>query len=589
MPIVCKKIPCMENFIVSARKYRPDTFDTVIGQNSIVTTLKNAIKNKQLAHAYLFCGPRGVGKTTCARIFAKTINCINLSDKAEACNECESCLSFQKSRSFNIHELDAASNNSVEDIRNLIDQIRILPQIGKYSIYIIDEVHMLSASAFNSFLKTLEEPPSHAIFILATTEKHKIIPTILSRCQIYDFNRIKIEDIVLHLQQIAKKENVHTEPEGLNIIAQKSDGALRDALSIFDQIVSFSGSQVTYKTVIENLNVLDYDYYFKITDFFLEENISSVLNIFNEILDKGFDGHHFVSGLSKHFRDVLVSRDLETLQLLDVANSIREKYRNQAKNCSQDFLLQALEITNQCDLNYRLSRNQRLHVELTLIKLASIAGEKKKSELKVKAPENNITESPKVANNPSTSNTGKQTAETPQLPLQQKNQGTKNGSGELPSASLKDLLKKNGLHKESKIPAEQEENEILPENVEESNEDFTHEVLMKTWKKFAIMLRDNKPRLYSTLVSEDPFLNENKNISFKVSNKLQEEAILEIKPDLMSFLMKELNNYGLKLEITVSDIKAESKAYHPEEKFALLAEKNPALIILKQKFQLDFD
>ena len=371
----------MENYIVSARKYRPETFQTVIGQPSITTTLKNAIQSKQLAHAYLFCGPRGVGKTTCARIFAKTINCFNITANTEACNECESCLSFNSSRSFNIHELDAASNNSVDDIRTLIEQVRIPPQVAKYSIYIIDEVHMLSPNAFNAFLKTLEEPPAHAIFILATTEKHKIIPTILSRCQIYDFHRIKIDDIVSHLENIAKAENIKAESEGLNIIAQKADGAMRDALSIFDQLVSFSAGQITYQNVIDNLNVLDYDYYFRLTEAILSGNIPASLMIFNEVLENGFDGHNFVNGLSRHFRDLLVCRDEITLQLLEVGAAIREKYKNQSKSCSHDFIFNALSVTNQCDISFRSSKNQRLHVELCLVQLCGLAtGEKKKSE-----------------------------------------------------------------------------------------------------------------------------------------------------------------------------------------------------------------
>ncbi len=367
----------MENFIVSARKYRPDTFQTVVGQASITSTLKNAIKNSQLAHAYLFCGPRGVGKTTCARIFAKTINCQNLTSEIEPCNECESCKAFNGSRSYNIHELDAASNNSVDDIRNLTDQVRIPPQIGHYSVYIIDEVHMLSQAAFNAFLKTLEEPPRHAIFILATTEKHKILPTILSRCQIFDFNRIKISDISGHLANVAGKETVAIESDALNIIAQKADGAMRDALSIFDQIVSFSGKNITYKDVISNLNVLDYDYYFRIVDLFLSNDISGSLLIFNEILDHGFDGHHFITGLSSHFRDVMVSKDPVTIQLLEVGGEIREKYKVQAQRCDSDFLVGALQIANECDLQYKTSQNKRLLVELALIKLSQLTLKKK--------------------------------------------------------------------------------------------------------------------------------------------------------------------------------------------------------------------
>lgn len=367
----------MENFIVSARKYRPDTFQTVVGQASITSTLKNAIKNSQLAHAYLFCGPRGVGKTTCARIFAKTINCQNLTPAIEPCNECESCKAFNGSRSYNIHELDAASNNSVDDIRNLTDQVRIPPQIGHYSIYIIDEVHMLSQAAFNAFLKTLEEPPRHAIFILATTEKHKIIPTILSRCQIFDFNRIKISDISGHLAHVAQNESVSIESEALNVIAQKADGAMRDALSIFDQIVSFSGRSITYKDVISNLNVLDYDYYFRLVDLFLKNDISGSLLLFNDILDHGFDGHHFITGLSSHFRDLMVCKDPVTIQLLEVGGEIREKYKVQATRCESDFLIDALQIANDCDLQYKASQNKRLLVELAIIKMAQLTLKKK--------------------------------------------------------------------------------------------------------------------------------------------------------------------------------------------------------------------
>lgn len=367
----------MENFIVSARKYRPDTFQTVVGQPSITATLKNAIRNGQLAHAYLFCGPRGVGKTTCARIFAKTINCRNLTDGVEPCNHCESCDSFNGNRSYNIHELDAASNNSVDDIRNLTDQVRIPPQVGKYSIYIIDEVHMLSQAAFNAFLKTLEEPPRHAIFILATTEKHKIIPTILSRCQIFDFNRIRISDIATHLAFVANSEGVHIEQDALNVIAHKADGAMRDALSIFDQIVSFSGRNITYRDVISNLNVLDYDYYFRLVGLFLKNDVPGALMLFNDVLDHGFEGHHFIAGLSSHLRDLLVCRDAVTVQLLEVGGEIREKYRQQAAACEPDFLFGALALSNECDLQYKAAQNKRLLVELALIKICQLSQKKK--------------------------------------------------------------------------------------------------------------------------------------------------------------------------------------------------------------------
>ena len=362
----------MENYIVSARKYRPSTFDSVVGQRALTTTLKNAIATGKLAHAYLFCGPRGVGKTTCARIFAKTINCLSPGADGEACNQCESCMAFNEQRSYNIHELDAASNNSVEDIRTLIDQVRIPPQIGKYKVYIIDEVHMLSQAAFNAFLKTLEEPPHHAIFILATTEKHKILPTILSRCQIYDFNRMNVQDTVGHLQYVASKERIQAEPEALNVIAQKADGGMRDALSIFDQVASFTSGNITYQGVIQNLNVLDYEYYFRLTDFFLENKASDTMLLLNEVLRKGFDAHHFITGLASHFRDLLVSKDPITLPLLEVGASIRERYQQQAQKCEQKFLYRAMKLCNDCDLNYRTSKNKRLLVELTLIQCAQL-------------------------------------------------------------------------------------------------------------------------------------------------------------------------------------------------------------------------
>jgi len=363
----------MENFVVSARKYRPADFKSVVGQKHITTTLQNAIKNNHLAQAFLFCGPRGVGKTTCARILAKTINCENLTPDFEACGKCDSCQSFQNSSSFNIYELDAASNNSVEDIRSLVDQVRYAPQKGKYKIYIIDEVHMLSNQAFNAFLKTLEEPPKYAIFILATTEKHKIIPTILSRCQIFDFNRIQIKDIAEHLKYIALKEAVDYEEEALRLIATKADGALRDALSIFDLIVTYSaGKKVTYLETINNLHILDYDYYFQVVDGLLAEDLSKSLLLFDEILKKGFDGHNFIVGLCEHFRDLLVAKDPATIELIEVSESAKERYLQQTKSASVSFLLSSLNIANQCDINYKTSKNQRLHVELALMKMAKL-------------------------------------------------------------------------------------------------------------------------------------------------------------------------------------------------------------------------
>ena len=363
----------MENFVVSARKYRPQLFDSVVGQSHITTTLKNAIRTNHLAQAFLFCGPRGVGKTTCARILAKTINCENLTQEAEACGACDSCVSFQNNASFNIHELDAASNNSVDDIRNLIDQVRYPPQSGKYKIYIIDEVHMLSTSAFNAFLKTLEEPPSYAIFILATTEKHKILPTILSRCQIFDFNRIQINDMTSHLSQIAVKEGIVADLEALELIAQKADGGLRDALSMFDLNVTFSKDNVLkYAEVLENLHILDYDYYFKMSDALLNAKVSDSLLLFDEILKKGFDGHQFIVGLLEHFRNILVCKDPVTVRLLQVSESVQKKYLEQSAASPYSFLVSALSIGSTCDLNYKAAKNQKLHVEICLLKLANI-------------------------------------------------------------------------------------------------------------------------------------------------------------------------------------------------------------------------
>lgn len=362
-----------ENYIVSARKYRPTTFSSVVGQSSLTTTLKNSIASGRLAHAYLFCGPRGVGKTTCARIFAKTINCFNPKENGDACEECESCRAFNEQRSYNIHELDAASNNSVDDIRQLIEQVNIPPQVGKYKVFIVDEVHMLSTAAFNAFLKTLEEPPKHAIFILATTEKHKLLPTILSRCQIYDFSRMTVQDIVGHLEKVAQQEGITYEPAALNVIAQKADGGMRDALSIFDQVASFCQGNITYQQTITDLNVLDYEYYFKLVDFFLTGNVSEIMLTLNDILSKGFEGSHFVGGLNTHFRNLLISRDEATTKLLEVSDDIRQRYAEQAKRCTPKFLYAAIRKCTDCDLNYKVSQNKRLLVELTLIEISQIA------------------------------------------------------------------------------------------------------------------------------------------------------------------------------------------------------------------------
>ncbi len=368
----------MSEFVVSARKYRPQTFDTVVGQRSITNTLKNAIKNDHLAQAFLFCGSRGVGKTTSARILAKTINCSNRTENVEACDECESCKSFNSGASLNVYELDAASNNSVEDIRNLIDQVRIAPQLGNYKVYIIDEVHMLSSQAFNAFLKTLEEPPKHAIFILATTEKHKIIPTILSRCQIFDFNRIKVKDIADHLASIAVREEITADPEALHMIAQKADGALRDALSIFDQIVTFAGNNITYQHVIENLNILDYEFYFRVVEAADKEDIPSALLLLNDIVEKGFDLHNFIVGLAGHYRNLLVCQNMHTVHLLEAGESVQNRYTEQAKKLKSAVILRALGVLSKTDVDYKASKNQRLLVEMALMQLCSLNAEQEK-------------------------------------------------------------------------------------------------------------------------------------------------------------------------------------------------------------------
>jgi DNA polymerase-3 subunit gamma/tau len=563
----------MSDFIVSARKYRPVTFVSVIGQHAVTNTLKNAIKTNHIAHAYLFCGPRGVGKTTCARIFAKTLNCLNRTPETEACNECESCRAFSESRSYNIHELDAASNNSVEDIRTLIDQVRIPPQIGKYSIYIIDEVHMLSSQAFNAFLKTLEEPPAHAIFILATTEKHKIIPTILSRCQIFDFHRIRIEDSVQYLEHISKNESVTYEVEALSVIAQKADGGMRDALSIYDQMVSFVGNNLTYKGVIESLNVLDYEFYFKLVDAFLEHNVGKALLIFDEILDKGFDGHNFISGLSSHFRDLLVCKDPVTMQLLEVSASIREQYKVQAARCVPDFIFEALTICNQCDVQYKISKNQRLHVELALILLSNIDPEKKNAE-----PELTSTKANPVINSDNKAVTPHNSEQKTVIPPTPR-----------PSTpSLKDAMK--GTYSKPEVKEKQVNEDAAPQqNLPADNQPVNQQQLEISWKNYAEELKDSEPRIYSTLVAYQPILKENGIIEFPVSNPLQEDLIRSIRIKLITYLKKNLNNFSLDIVTTITDKVESNRLYTAEDKFDHMSKQYPELLKLKQQFNLDFE
>ncbi|MEI6556444.1 MAG: DNA polymerase III subunit gamma/tau [Paludibacter sp.] len=576
----------MENFIVSARKYRPTTFNSVVGQASLTTTLKNAIKSNHLAHAYLFCGPRGVGKTTCARIFAKTINCENLTSDFEACNQCESCVSFNEQRSYNIHELDAASNNGVDDIRSLTDQVRIPPQIGKYSVYIIDEVHMLSQGAFNAFLKTLEEPPAHAIFILATTEKHKIIPTILSRCQIYDFNRITVSDTVKHLQMVAEKESVTVDVNGLNVVAQKSDGGMRDALSIFDQLVSFCGNTITYQGVIENLNVLDYEYYFRLVEAFLKGDVSNSLLIFNEVLNKGFDAHHFVTGLSSHLRDVLVSKDPQTIELLEVGHDIGERYKAQAQNCSPDFLFQALKITNDCDIDYRQSKNKRLLVELTLIRLCQLTDEKKKSSLNddKAAPIQKIQPEATPATavtpiQPKTIEILKQATHVIPKPKPEIHEA-KPTSQRPGSISISAPIVTSSPTPEYKT--------VKPEPEAITDMLFTADELEIAWLQFSESISD-QARMKSFILNTIPELISETDFEIKVSNHLQEKELKKLEHELLSFMRSHLKNSKLEMKISMAEETESQRANTPEERYRILAEQNPALNILKNGLQLEID
>jgi DNA polymerase-3 subunit gamma/tau len=561
----------MENFIVSARKYRPATFDMVVGQDSITNTLKAAIIRGHLTQAYLFCGPRGVGKTTCARIFAKTINCSSLKENGEACDECESCLSFNTLRSFNIHELDAASNNKVDDIRSLTDQVRIPPQVGKYSIYIIDEVHMLSSSAFNAFLKTLEEPPAHAIFILATTEKHKIIPTILSRCQIFDFNRIRIEDIVGRLMYVAKNEDVTAEEEALHVISQKADGALRDALSIFDQIVSLSGKKITYKDVIENLNVLDYEYYFKTVEGALRGDFSSVLMTFNEILEKGFDGHNFVSGLSSHLRDLLVCKDEITLKILEATPVIKQRYLQQTKACPEEFIFKALELGSNCDISYKTSKNQRLHVELFLIRLCRLMRlpeeetGKKKPEIIREAPEFTASKTRQ-----------QEISSDRHAPVIEKH---------AKSFSIKDIIseEKKAKHENSEPVTE----EAIKYEAQPS-EELNSLAFEKAWDEFKDSLRGEGTRVISMFKSVTTEVENDQNIRIHLSNAAQKDLFVQnYKQKLTSFLKNRFITKEIDIETVVDLSEKNEVLYSDEQKYNYLVAKYPGLKDFKKAFNLD--
>ena len=619
----------MENYIVSARKYRPSTFESVVGQRALTTTLKNAIATQKLAHAYLFCGPRGVGKTTCARIFAKTINCMTPTADGEACNQCESCVAFNEQRSYNIHELDAASNNSVDDIRQLVEQVRIPPQIGKYKVYIIDEVHMISASAFNAFLKTLEEPPRHAIFILATTEKHKILPTILSRCQIYDVNRISVEDTVNHLSYVASKEGITAEPEALNVIAMKADGGMRDALSIFDQVVSFTGGNITYKSVIDNLNVLDYEYYFRLTDCFLENKVSDALLLFNDILNKGFDGSHFITGLSSHFRDLLVGKDPVTLPLLEVGASIRQRYQEQAQKCPLPFLYRAMKLCNECDLNYRISKNKRLLVELTLIQVAQLTtegddvsgGRGPTKTIKPIFTQPAAAQQPQVASatqvqqaslhtSPSSVTTqavNGTTARHPQASAAVQ-PGASASSGAASSAPSQGAGVAPTVKEERKIPVMKMSNlgvsiknpqrDQATQNtatthvprVQQPEEDFifNDRDLNYYWQEYAGQLPKEQDALTKRMQMLRPvLLNNSTTFEVVVDNEFAAKDFTALIPELQDYLRGRLKNSKVVMTVRVSEATETIRPVGRVEKFQMMAQKNQALMQLKDEFGLE--
>ena len=570
----------MENYIVSARKYRPQTFESVVGQQALTQTLQNAIRQNHLAHAYLFCGPRGVGKTTCARIFAKTINCLNPQNGHDACNECESCKAFNEQRSFNIHELDAASNNSVEDIRSLIDQVRIPPQIGKYSVYIIDEVHMLSAGAFNALLKTLEEPPSYAIFILATTEKHKVLPTILSRCQVYDFNRITVPDIIAYLQSVAAKEGVKVSEEALNVVAQKADGGMRDALSIFDQLVAFCGNEITYERTIGVLNVLSADYYFSLVNHALRHDVPQALLLFNEVLNHGFDAGHFITGLAQHLRDVLVSKDPQTLPLLETGEAMKQRYAEQARLCAPMWIFHALDILNTCDINYRTARNKRLTVELSLVKLC---------QLGVAQTVPPVSQAPKQTEPAPSAQPAKPTQVQPAKPAEPVST-TPDAKPAKPAepSNLPKIPKVSiglGIKKQEEQKASTQPTATPPQ--EESNSPFTSGQLRDAWVGLARSYEE--PRLKQLIELYTPRLMDGAVAEISMPNPWQLKEMRKVLPDIVQTLRKQLHNNHLEIQLNLAEYKREQLAFTAEEKYKLMVEYNPVMAELKERLDLQID
>ena len=567
----------MENYIVSARKYRPTTFESVVGQQALTQTLRNAIRSNRLAHAYLFCGPRGVGKTTCARIFAKTINCLTPTAEHEACNQCESCTAFNEQRSYNIHELDAASNNSVDDIRSLIDQVRIPPQIGKYSVYIIDEVHMLSQGAFNALLKTLEEPPSYAIFILATTEKHKILPTILSRCQVYDFTRITVADTIRHLQYVAKQEGITVGEQALNVVAQKADGGMRDALSIFDQLVAFCGKEISYEQAIEVLNVLNSDYYFRMVDAALQAAVGDALLLLNEVLQKGFDAGHFITGLAQHLRDVLVSKDAATAQLLETSDAIRQQYQQQATRCNARWIFNALDIVNTCDVQFRTAKNKRLTVELALVKLCRL----------VEAPVTN-NQSP-IANNPSpiANSPSPQSPQSPKPAAAPK--PAPQASRPAPPMAMPSLgnLGTLGVKKENTAAAPTATAEAAPAAPTRNNP-FTADQLFDAWAGL-VQHFPGEERLIAMLNTLVPELVTPELCRITVANPWQKQEFAKFGKRVMDLVRDALKNDLLKLQVEVGEYKKTTRAYTAAEKYKVLVDMNPHLAELRSRMNLQLE
>lgn len=599
----------MDSFVVSARKYRPITFDSVVGQKAITSTLQNAIRTNTLAQAFLFCGPRGVGKTTCARIMAKTINCMNPTADMEACDECESCRSFNNSNSFNIYELDAASNNSVDDIRNLVDQVRIPPQVGQYKVYIIDEVHMLSSAAFNAFLKTLEEPPAYAKFILATTEKHKIIPTILSRCQIFDFKRITVDDISKHLQNIAVKEGVVAEEEALNIVAQKADGALRDALSIFDQMVSFSGKNITYKDVINNLNVLDYEYYFRMVDYILNKDNNSILLLLNNVVENGFDIQHFIQGLASHLRNLLLGRDEKLVELMEVSRQLRSRYVEQSQRCSQYFLLKTLDLANQCDLNFRNSNNKRLHLEICLMKMCYVEGQQSavsgqrsvvsgqqsavaRQQVQTQTqsqPQPQVQQSAISSQQSAVSRQQVQVPSQPQPQVQQSDISSQQSAVSVNSQSQNQSqptavrVGRLGRPGTISITAEEPKKQEVVEEV--WNTPFSQEQLTLAWNSFAEKYQNASPVFVAGIKNAEPTITSPSVVTFKIDN------VLVVKDQnnmyaLHEYLKNALHNNQFTLKELVVERPKETVLYTDKQKFEKMAEDNPNVNEIKESLGL---